>query len=61
MSDANKKRVEAPTGESVLMAKWEEVDGHDTCRMAVPGGWLYRADEEGSFCMVFVPEPPTGR
>jgi hypothetical protein len=54
--------------ESKKPARWEEVaadEWSETCRMAVPGGWLYRtivyaADESAnSVATTFVPETNT--
>jgi hypothetical protein len=36
---------------------WEDVDGNETDRLRVPGGWLYRYVNFDAPALVFVPVP----
>jgi hypothetical protein len=46
--------------------KWEEIskDGNGmivTCRLKVPGGWLYRVGLGSKVAIAYVPDPLAGR
>lgn len=48
----------------MIHEKWEQVHYDEitldtTCRMVVPGGWLYRVHTMNKIRLCFVPDPQT--